>query len=190
MGQLHVLRLGSRAEAVFFRAVDGGVNGVAFSEGSDRVVAPGGDGAVRVFDTEGRLLARMAGHDGAVPAAVFDGENAVISVGNDGTARRWSLDGLERQLTGHVPTTAGGVAFEEDSRVTLVEGDASASTWVPDGGVRPLLPPIGSDGALSAAVERGFVAAGLLDARVVVRDGIGRGRRNPGDRRGSDRGGP
>jgi WD40 repeat protein len=170
---LHLLRLGARPTTLVSRALDGGVNGVSFAA-AGRLGVAGGDGRVLVYDRDGRPLARMIGHDGAVGGVSFAGSD-LVSVGNDGSARSWDWSaGVDPELRGRTLASSGGAAFGPDGEVTIVEGDGSTAVWTPGrADVRTILPPVSSGDAYAAAVERGIVAEGLLSQRVVVRDAAG-----------------
>ncbi|MBD2340744.1 hypothetical protein H6G64_27635, partial [Calothrix sp. FACHB-156] len=80
-----------------------GVNSVQFSPDGQRLATGGVDGTARVWDTSGKELAQLRGHQGGVYSVQFSPDGQRLATGGeDGTARVWDTSGKElAQLRGH-----------------------------------------------------------------------------------------
>jgi WD40 repeat protein len=76
---------------------------VVFSPDSKRIATSGFDGTARIWDLEGKELAKLQGHQGDVVSVVFspDGKR-IATLGREGTARIWDLDGKELAKLQHL----------------------------------------------------------------------------------------
>jgi WD40 repeat protein len=97
------------------------VETTAISPDESRVVTTSRDHLVRMYDLDGRLLHRMAGHEADVLSAEWtDGGRRVVTTSDDGTVRWWDADSGELLQTldlGDVETDT--IAVIEDDFVVL-----------------------------------------------------------------------
>jgi WD40 repeat protein len=94
------------------------VVGLACCPRRDELATGGGDGLVRVWDAEGRLLRTLRGHTAGVLVLAYDSEGEVLaSAGYDQTVRLWdAVTGKElRVLRGH-SETVWSLAFAPDGQ--------------------------------------------------------------------------
>ncbi|MCC5651923.1 caspase family protein [Nostoc sp. XA013] len=112
---------------------DGIVMSVAFSRDGQTIVSGGGDGTVRLWDTQGNSLADpFQGHQGFVRAVTFssDGQK-IVSGGEDGTVRLWDIQGkpLAEPFRGHEGIVVA-VAFSPDRQTIASCGvDGTVRLW-------------------------------------------------------------
>ncbi|WP_392530065.1 caspase family protein [Nostoc sp. C117] len=112
---------------------DGIVMSVAFSRDGQTIVSGGGDGTVRLWDTQGNSLAApFQGHQGFVRAVTFssDGQK-IVSGGEDGTVRLWDIQGkpLAEPFRGHEGIVVS-VAFSPDTQTIASCGvDGTVRLW-------------------------------------------------------------
>jgi tetratricopeptide (TPR) repeat protein len=77
-----------------------GVNSAQFSPDGERILTASFDGTARVWDSEGKELATLNGHQATmVRSAQFspDGER-IVTASDDGTAKVWRVESLEQLL--------------------------------------------------------------------------------------------
>ncbi len=118
-GSVRVLDAVTGAERAVLRGADDVAIGAVTFLGTDRVVAGDADGTLRVWSTDGTLVAeRRAAHRGAI-GGLAAAADRVLSVGRDGIIRLWPSDLTRPQQE----ATAGG-------QLTDVATDASATTVV------------------------------------------------------------
>jgi S1-C subfamily serine protease len=96
------------------------------------VVTGSEDTTARVWDADGRAIAVLKGHTGAVQRVAYSPDGTrVATVSDDTTARVWdAVSGKEiGVLRGHFKA-ARSVAFAADSnRIVTTSGDATARVW-------------------------------------------------------------
>ena len=73
---------------------------MVFSPDGKLLATSGEDGTTRLWDTNGKQIATLKGHQGSVRSVVFspDGKQIATS-GDDGTARLWQLRGIDELLS-------------------------------------------------------------------------------------------
>ncbi|MBP9208137.1 MAG: protein kinase [Kofleriaceae bacterium] len=101
------------------------------SRDGTRVVTPGDDGVLRIWDGAGAAIRDIVAHDAAIMTVVAAGDDQhVISTGVDGTIRRWRLDQAAPplRLAGHDSLTADCIPVGSDELVSI-GADGSARLW-------------------------------------------------------------
>lgn len=116
--------LGARADAslAVFEAHEGPIADVAISPDGARVATASGDGTVKVWTGDGRLLHTLTGHTGPVWSVVFSPDGArLASVSTDGTVRVWDVGtGEERFKAAGVGSGIAAVAWHPAGRELAV----------------------------------------------------------------------
>jgi WD40 repeat protein len=93
------------------------------------------DSIAKVWSTDGKLLARLVGHQGCVLSAAFspDGRD-VLTRSSDHTARLWSLEGtLPEKLEGHEAAVLRASFSPDGTRVVTASLDKTARLWSLEG---------------------------------------------------------
>ncbi|MBD2411715.1 hypothetical protein FACHB389_24165 [Nostoc calcicola FACHB-389] len=107
------------------------VNSASFSPDGRRIVTASNDGTAKLWDTSGKLLADLKGHQKQVTSAAFspDGQR-IVTASNDGTAKVWDMSGnLLFDLKGH-QTLVNSAAFSSDGqRIATASNDKTAKVW-------------------------------------------------------------
>jgi WD40 repeat protein len=96
-----------------------------------RILTASYDDTARLWDGNGRLLATLEGHTGAVINAVFSSDGSrVLTASNDYTARLWDGDGrLLATLEGH--TVVSSAVFSPDGgRILTDSSNLSNLTFI------------------------------------------------------------
>jgi WD40 repeat protein len=107
-----------------------GVNSVDFSPDTQLATA-GDDGTARLWDSAGKPLAELKGHQGRVYRVVFspDGTRLATS-GEDNTARLWDSAGNQlAELKGHQGTVWRVVFSPDGTKLATSEEDGTARVW-------------------------------------------------------------
>jgi Tol biopolymer transport system component len=129
-----VLRVVFSLASQIFRGVSRNqmdVLSVVFSSDGKRIATSGSDGTARIWDLDGKELAKLQGHQGDVLSAVFspDGKRIATS-GSDGTARIWDLDGKElAKLQGHQGDVLSVVFSPDGKRLATNSRDGTVRIW-------------------------------------------------------------
>ena len=115
----------------------GATSTVAFAD--DRIVSGGDDKLVKVWDADGKLIAKLAGHAGGVRAvAAKPGGRWVISASADGTVKLWDAPAKKDVATFRKhPSPVVGVAFTPSGLRTLsLDRDLGTLIWDVSGWVK------------------------------------------------------
>jgi WD40 repeat protein len=181
-GRSAVLRDPDGRELTRYAGHRGPVNHAVLSADGRRLVTASQDGAVRLWDVDGRLLATLDGHqEGAVHAAFAGGR--IISLDARGTIRAWDLEGRPAgepvKLANPPANPRTGVHVSPDGThlVTLDAGGA-ARLWSTTGGLRTaLVEPRGRIGGVAFSPDgRALVTLGQDGAASALWDASGRRR--------------
>jgi WD40 repeat protein len=109
------------------------VNSIEFSPGGTRIVTAG-DKTVRIWDVNGKPVAKLAGHNDEVTSASFsrDGQR-LVSSSVDGTARVWEIASRTTvtQLRGHTDGVLDAAFNAAGTQVATVAFDGEARVWEP-----------------------------------------------------------
>jgi WD40 repeat protein len=91
---------------------------IATQPNGSLIAVAGDDGAIRLWNTSGRLLHTLRGHRGVVQRVVFSPDGTTVaSAGDDHTARLWDAStGVELRVFMH-HSAVRRVAFSPDSRL-------------------------------------------------------------------------
>ncbi len=108
---------------------------MTFSPDSQMVAIGAGDGTVKVWSIDGKLLKTFSGHTSAVWKIAFSPDSKILASGSsDNTIKIWSIDGeLAKTFTGHT-AAIWGLAFSPDGKM-LASGsvDETIVLWHLDG---------------------------------------------------------
>ncbi len=75
------------------KATSGDIWAIAFSPDGTKLATGGTDGAVKIWDETGNLLATYLGHKNAVDAIAFNHDGTLLgSGGRDGAVRIWRME--------------------------------------------------------------------------------------------------
>ncbi|MEG5048001.1 WD40 repeat domain-containing protein, partial [Microcoleus sp. B4-C1] len=91
----------------------------------------GEDGTARLWNTSGKQLAVLKGHQGMVMSAEFSADGKLLATGGeDGTARLWNTSGKQLAvLKGHQGTVMSA-EFSADGKLLATGGkDGTARLW-------------------------------------------------------------
>ena len=127
-------QIASPAAATVLKGHEGAVLAVAFDAEGRRIVSGGEDNVARVWDLDGKELARLAGHQDGVTAVAFSPDGARVATGSlDTTVRLWDAASgrLEDTLRGHAKGISS-LTFSPDGR-TVVSGSADQTVRFWDG---------------------------------------------------------
>jgi WD40 repeat protein/tetratricopeptide (TPR) repeat protein len=104
---------------------------VVFSPDGKRIATSGRDGTARIWDLEGKELAKLQGHQGSVLSVVFSPDGKRIATrGSDGTARTWDLEGKElAKLQGHQGSVLSVIFSPDGKRIATSGRDGTARIW-------------------------------------------------------------
>ncbi|MDJ0728642.1 MAG: caspase family protein [Crocosphaera sp.] len=109
----------------------GGVTSVALSKDGQIIVTGSFDGAVKVWDRQGKLQYALEGHQGYVySVAISKDRQTIVSASEDNTVKVWDRQGtLLHTLEGH-QESVGSVAISEDGQ-TIISGsnDNTLKVW-------------------------------------------------------------
>jgi WD40 repeat protein/serine/threonine protein kinase len=111
---------------------------LAFAPGGDRFLCGFASGAVRLFDLEGKVLAKFDGHSKLAWSVAFSKDGAlVLTASGDLTARLWSADGTPRAiLRGHQAEVGRAGFLPGGDRLLTAAQDGTVRVWDLEG--RPL----------------------------------------------------
>jgi WD40 repeat protein len=129
------------------------LGGAFFNADETRIVTWGGDGAVRVWGTDGRALLEPMMHKHRVWGATFNrDESRLLTWSRDGTARLWNaIDGraLSKPMM-HDKDVSGAVFCRDENSVLTWSKDGTARLWTARDGA-PLAPPMRHEGPVMGA---------------------------------------
>ncbi|RMG07586.1 MAG: hypothetical protein D6728_16320 [Cyanobacteria bacterium J055] len=114
---------------------DSRVWGVAFSPQGDRIATANGDNTVKLWQSDGKLLATLSNHLGPVWGVAFSPDGKIVASASwDKTVKLWDLDGkLRSTLTGH-RGAVWDVAFSPDGQmIASASEDKTVKLWSADG---------------------------------------------------------
>jgi WD40 repeat protein/ABC-type dipeptide/oligopeptide/nickel transport system ATPase subunit len=128
---------------------------ISFSPNGKRLATSSSDGTTRIWDLEGKEIAKLQGHQGAVFSVVFSSDGKRLATnGSDGTARIWDLEGKEiAKLQGHQghQGAVSSVVFSSDGKRLATSGsDGTARIWDLEG--KEIAKLQGHQGAVSSVV--------------------------------------
>ncbi|BAY42854.1 WD-repeat protein [Scytonema sp. HK-05] len=84
-----------------------------------------------MWDTNGKLLADLKGHQNTVTSAVFsrDGQR-IVTASWDGTAKVWDTNGkLLAELKGHQDLVTSAAFSRDGQRIVTASNDGTAKVW-------------------------------------------------------------
>jgi RNA polymerase sigma factor (sigma-70 family) len=106
---------------------------LAVSPGGKEIAVGGKDGVVRVFDGKtGKVVRRLAGHDGIVHAVVFSGDGKkLVTAGADKTVRVWNpATGKETAaLKGHADAVRCALVSSDGELIVSGSADETVRVW-------------------------------------------------------------
>jgi WD40 repeat protein len=109
----------------------GNINSVSFSPDGKQLATAGEDDTIRLWNLEGKQLAKFQGHQEEVQSVTFSPDGKVLATsGHDGTARLWDLKGKQlAKFQGH-QGVVWRVVFSPDGKVLATAGrDGTARLW-------------------------------------------------------------
>ncbi len=104
---------------------------IVFSADGNLFATSHKDGTARIWNLEGRQIAKLVGHQGAVQSVVFSPDNKLIATrGKDITARVWNIEGKEiAKLIGHQKPIQSVVFSPDNKLVATSSKDGTARIW-------------------------------------------------------------
>jgi len=104
---------------------------IALSPDSSRILIASEESGMKLWDSNGKLLADVKGHTGPVNSAAFSPDGSrILTASKDQTAKLWDAKGnLQVDLKGHTDAVNGAV-FSPDGRLVLTASDdKTAKLW-------------------------------------------------------------
>jgi WD40 repeat protein len=118
------------------------INSMAFSPNSKQLVTAGEDGTARLWDTSGKSLAVLKGHQGNVNSVAFSRDGKLlVTAGEDDTARLWETSGKRLALLkGHKYDVKSAMFSPPDGKFIVTVGkNDTVRLWNKSGKQLPLL---------------------------------------------------
>ncbi|MFM6151943.1 MAG: WD40 repeat domain-containing protein, partial [Sphaerospermopsis kisseleviana] len=102
-----------------------------FSPNGRQILIARENGSVRLWDTQGKLLADLRGHDYRVNSAVFSSNGSqILTAGADKTARLWDNKGnLLAIFRGHEQEVNSAVFSPNGNQILTASSDKTARLW-------------------------------------------------------------
>ena len=125
-----------------FSTNQGTINSMAFSPtNSKQLVTAGEDGTARLWDTSGKPLAVLKGHQDQVNSVAFSPDGKLlVTAGKDGTARLWNTSGKQLALLkGHKDDVKSAMFSPDGKLIATVGKDDTVRLWYKSGKQLPLL---------------------------------------------------
>ncbi|BAT52903.1 WD-40 repeat protein [Nostoc sp. NIES-3756] len=107
------------------------VNSATFSPDGQRILTASRDKTARLWDLQGRQIAKFQGHEGLVYSASFspDGQR-ILTASYDNTARLWDLQGRQiAKFQGHEDWVYSASFSPDGQRILTASRDKTARLW-------------------------------------------------------------
>ncbi|QFZ15572.1 AAA-like domain-containing protein [Anabaena sp. YBS01] len=107
------------------------VNSATFSPDGQRILTASSDKTARLWDLQGRQIAKFQGHESSVNSATFspDGQR-ILTLSGDRTTRLWDLQGRQiAELQGHEGWVRSATFSPDGQRILTASVDETARLW-------------------------------------------------------------
>ena len=125
---------------------------ISFSPDGKMLATSGSDGIARIWDLEGKEIAKLQGHQGGGLSVIFSADGKMLATsGSDGTARIWDLNGKEiAKLVGHQGEVLSVIFSADDKKLATIGSDGTARIWNLEG--KEIVKLVGHQGTVSSVV--------------------------------------
>ncbi|MBD2301597.1 AAA-like domain-containing protein, partial [Nostoc sp. FACHB-190] len=110
---------------------EGVVYSASFSPDGQRILTASDDNTARLWDLQGREIAKFQGHENSVRSTSFspDGQR-ILTASDDNTARLWDLQGREiAKFQGHEGVVYSASFSPDGQRILTASDDNTARLW-------------------------------------------------------------